>query len=150
MSLSLSVVHRPDKALADLEGIAIRAHDIRPAWRAIQADFLVIERAQFDTAGHGQWPALSPAYAAAKALRWPGKPPMQRTDVLRDSLTVGPQVAVVEPHGFAFGSTVPYGKFHQSRRPRSRLPRRALIDIQPSSHAHWRALVAAYVRHGQS
>jgi len=132
-----------------MQGIAVRAQDVRPAWRAVQVDFLAVERSQFATAGRGQWPALSPAYAAAKARRFPGKPIMRRTDALYRSLTTGPQVTVVEPHLLLLGSLVPYGKYHQSRKPRGRLPRRPVIDIQLWTRNRWRRYVAHYVMRGK-
>lgn len=79
------------------------------------------EREQFDAEGkgphRGQWAELSPAYAARKAMEWPGKPILERTGALRAGLTDSSSSfarRVMTKDEFDFGTEgVEYGSLHQ-------------------------------------
>ena len=78
--------------------------------------------------GSGGWVPLSPAYAAWKAIHYPGQPMLQRTGRLIESFEGGPgAIRVVRPESLAFGSDIPYGTYHQTGT--GRMPRRRIIDL---------------------
>lgn len=103
------------------EGVA----DYRPVWPAISDDFRSLERRQFATegaAGGGErWAALTAAYARWKAVRFPGKPILQRTGRLVGSLTDRSHPDAIEQAErmtLSLGTRVQYGLYHQRGTPR--------------------------------
>ncbi len=112
--------------------------DFRPFWRDY-AFPLLAERTQrnFETQGGfvGGWPPLSASYAAWKAKHYPGKPILRREDTLMNSLTwsgaPGPGgIATADESRAEWGTTVPYGIFHQ--RGGGHLPKRQVLAIPES------------------
>lgn len=124
-----------DRTLARWEANAV---DARPVWEVLADRFTVVETRQFSTqgaAGGDAWPALSPRYAAWKAVHYPGKPILRRTDALFRSLTSGPAVRVIEPHLLVVGSDVDYGGHHQ--RGDGNLPRRRPVEFSENERRNW-------------
>jgi phage gpG-like protein len=106
------------------------ADNAAPLFATIADAWAEANRRQFDSrGGYGgvRWQPLSPAYAAWKATVYPGQPIMEATGALRRSLTGGWDVYQIGPRSMRVGSNVAYGKYHQSRRPRRRLPRRPVV-----------------------
>ena len=101
----------------------------------IEDDFYAEEKAQFASEGADggeRWQELSPEYAGWKEAHYPGQPIMQRTGSLERSLTSGndPNAVKIEAwKTLTLGSKVPYGIYHQSLDPRTKLPRRPLIQL---------------------
>ena len=98
------------------EGIA----DYRPIWSVIEADFYAQVARQFQsegTAGGEGWKELSKDYGEWKEAHFPGKPILQRTGDLIDSLT-NPNsvngVRVEERKTLTLGSTLAYALYHQT------------------------------------
>lgn len=106
-----------ERHLDDLDGRL----DLRPAWDDVARVFTEAEERQFLTegaAGGTPWAPLSPRYAAWKAIHFPGKGILRRTDALFRSLTQGPETRDEERHSVTLGSTdPPYGRFHKRSRP---------------------------------
>ena len=111
------------------EGIA----DYRPIWPVIADDFYAMEKGQFRSEGEEggkRWQELSPAYAAWKQAQYPGKPILERTGDLVKSLTSEHDpntVQVKKRKTLTLGTKIPYAIYHQSPKPRKRLPRRPEI-----------------------
>jgi phage gpG-like protein len=109
--------------------------DYRPIWPVIEDDFYAQEKAQFKSEGAEggeRWQELTPEYAGWKAVRFPGRPILQRTGDLVKSLTSGNDpnaVRVRERKTLTLGSKIPYAIYHQSPKPRKRLPRRPEIML---------------------
>lgn len=109
--------------------------DYRPIWPVIEDDFYAEEAAQFASegaAGGEPWTPLSPEYAGWKEAHYPGMPILQRTGDLQRSLTSpsDPNAVHVENRkSLVLGTRVPYAIFHQSINPRTKLPRRAPIQL---------------------
>lgn len=109
--------------------------DYRPVWSVIEDEFYAEEKAQFASEGAEggeKWAPLSPEYAGWKAVRYPGKPILQRTGSLMKSLTspLDPNAVRVEGRKqLTLGSKLPYGIYHQSIEPRRVLPRRPEIML---------------------
>lgn len=111
--------------------------DLRAAFMLIANDWFKSNRAQFQLKGSGLYPPLDPVYAARKARMFGGnKPILVLTGRLRDSVTKKSHPDAVLKIGKDFlimGTTVPYGIYHQSDRPRSKIPLRKFLFIGPES-----------------
>lgn len=70
------------------------------------------------------WPRLSPAYAAQKAKRYPGRPVLVRTGVMQRSFTSKPSNMSV-----TISNDAPWFKYHQSSAARTKIPRRVMIGV---------------------
>lgn len=110
--------------------------DYRPIWPLVEDDFYAQVKDQFKSegaAGGEKWQALTDEYAGWKAVKYPGKPILQRTGDLYKSLTSGSDPNAVkreERKTLTLGSSVPYAIYHQSPAPRkSTLPRRPEIML---------------------
>jgi phage gpG-like protein len=121
-----------DRAIARFaDGVS----DFRPIWPVISDDFYALEKDQFKSEGAEggeQWQELSEAYAGWKEVHYPGKPILQRSGDLYNSLTSANDpnaVMIAERRALTLGSKVPYAIYHQSPAPRKRLPRRPEIMI---------------------
>lgn len=122
-----------------LNGLAVRVRDASPAFDAMGDRLARAEERQFSSQGgygSGGWPALSPAYGAWKARHYPGKPILERTGLLRESLTQRP-FGIDENTGTTavFGSGVHYGAFHQHGG--GHLPRRRPLELPEDERRAW-------------
>ena len=122
-----------DKRLQALEE---RIGDVRPAWPAVIAAFKQITGKAFATEGAstGQaWRPLAPATQADRRRGGfpPAHPILQRTGDLRRAVMLesGDNVVVDAPRYLGIAITLPYFAYHQSNKPRTRLPRRAVINF---------------------
>jgi phage gpG-like protein len=108
------------------------ATDLTPAWDRVVEDFHKAEAAQFGGQGvgpGGAWAPLSPAYAAYKSKKYGGKPVLQRSGRLYDSLTSKNEESVTdrEPLSLTLGTRVAYAGYHQTGT--RRMTRRKVIDL---------------------
>lgn len=88
--------------------------DMRPAWEQVADEFAKAEKELFRTRDRGAWPALSKQYARWKEQRYPGKPPMRRTDTLYRELTQRPfGVERITRWSLTIGTQLPYARIHQ-------------------------------------
>jgi phage gpG-like protein len=117
-----------------LEGIESRAQDMAPAWPAVVRAFRILVGRAFATEGASTgeaWPQLAERTVADRRRRGfgPEHPILQRTETLMRSLVIGDHGGFVEesPENLAIGTDVEYFKYHQSNKPRKRLPRRAPV-----------------------
>jgi len=111
-----------------------RFTDFRSLWPEVAKEFYRAEIEQFQTegaaGGAGTFSALSPAYAKYKAVKFPGKTILRRTDSLFESLTSADAPgAVFRPveSELTIGTSVPSGIYHQ--RGTSRMPSRKPISL---------------------
>lgn len=125
--------------------------DYTPIWPVIEDEFYAEEKAQFASEGAEggeKWAPLSPAYSEWKEAHFPGQPILQRTGDLERSLTSrnDPNGVRVEARKqLTLGSRVPYGIYHQSTAPRTRLPRRPMINLTSAFKATVMRQVQAYL-----
>lgn len=119
-----------------LQGIEDRARDISPAWPAVIRVFQQIQTQVFASEGGSTgapWPQLAPSTQAQRRRLGfgPQHPILQRTGTLMRALTIGEGAYIsTTPTTLRYllsQETVPYFKYHQSLRPRKRLPRRAPV-----------------------
>lgn len=125
-----------DKQFADaLNKAAERVSNLRVAFKRIQDDWIKANKAQFSLKGSGQYPPLSPAYAAWKQKTHPGKPILVLSGRLRDSMTTrsgtADSIRQVGKLAMILGTRVPYGIYHQADGARGRLPQRKFLFIGP-------------------
>ena len=118
--------------------LAIDVADFTPALRDA-GDILYSEiEHQFSSEGEPAWAPLSPRYAARKARRYPGKPILQATGAMMDSLTTNSapgSVYELTPTSLTVGSELSVGKWclpliHYSSAPRANIPPRPMIRLR--------------------
>jgi phage gpG-like protein len=106
-----------------LRGISANLKDWHPAFKE-SVDQLkdTFSNDVFETRGRAigeSWAPLNPAYAARKALKYPGKGILEATGKMRRSF----QTRATADMGVVWNNAA-YFQYHQSNRPRFRLPRR--------------------------
>lgn len=106
--------------------------DLRPLWPGVITEAKQIFAEQFAGEGvgdRGRWKPLATAYAKLKAAKYPGKPILQRTGRLIDSLTgnTADTITRAEPDALTVGTRVFYGRYHQTGT--RRMPARRPIDL---------------------
>ena len=78
INIDYSDLSRLKALVSDLER---RLSDLTPFWNDFAVDVLLTKvREVFRTEGYGTWAALDPVYAAEKAIEFPGKGILRRTD----------------------------------------------------------------------
>lgn len=106
-----------EKARIALSGLANDIRDWRPLWRDLNEYLSDRIEEQFNTEGgfSGGWAPLNPEYAAWKARRYPGAPILVATGKLKRSYRKGGRGHVFQStrDKMRWGSSVPYGVFHQ-------------------------------------
>lgn len=128
--------------------------DLRDLWPACIPELREISKEQFAGEGvgdAGKWAALSARYAAWKAQRYPGKPILQRTGRLVESLTGNKSDSIVEakPDELIFGTRVPYAVHHQ--RGAGRLKKRKVFDLNEQQRTRiMKAIQKRLLTSGQS
>jgi phage gpG-like protein len=118
-----------------LQGYENRASDLRAAWPEVKRVFQQIVAKAFESEGASTgapWPQLAKRTQQDRVRQGfpPAHPILQRTQKLMRALTVGEGAYVaMTPTSMRYqlSSEVGYFKFHQSTRPRTKLPRRAPV-----------------------
>jgi len=95
--------------------------DALPAFEAMADHQAAVNTKQYNSRGgyaSGGWAPLSPAYAAWKTKHHPGKPLMELSGDLRDSLVKRPfGIDEVTGQGMVIGTQVSYASYHQHSTP---------------------------------
>lgn len=115
---------------------ARNVEDASEAFGAMADHQRTIWEKQFSTEGRytgpGRWEPLNFDYARWKSRHFPGKPILQRTGVLYDSLTKRPfGVEEIDPHFIIMGTDVPYAQYHQEGT--DHMPARPILGAPPKS-----------------
>lgn len=119
-----------------LQGIEDRARDLTPVWPYVVRVFREIVAKAFASEGASTGAPWAPLAESTQADRRrhgfpPAHPILRRTGALMRALTIGDGAYVsTSPTTMRYlisEQDVPYFKYHQSRRPRTRLPRRAPV-----------------------
>jgi hypothetical protein len=90
--------------------------------------------------GQKKWQPLSPAYAARKERLYPNKGILEATGRMRNSFK-----RMFAPDMGAVWNAAEYFKYHQSNKPRSKIPRRIMMHLGHQQrtlvvkifHTHW-------------
>lgn len=148
-----------------LQRIEDNAHDLRPVWPAVLAEFRAIVQQAFDTEGgstaSGAWAPLSPRTVAIRARLMagagegigeggPAHPILQLSGRLRRALTTdGPNSTVTTTPTslrYAVGAPVGYFAFHQSGT--RKMPRRAPVDLTTEQRHRLIGPIATHITQG--
>jgi phage gpG-like protein len=114
MALLEAEVTGAKQAVVHLEGYSRHIRDFRDLWPEIVDAFVAREQLWFGKEGEGSWPALSPEYAAWKAVVHPGKPKLVLSGDLKRSLTDPSRAKLAETdHMLVLGSSDPKAAWHQ-------------------------------------
>jgi hypothetical protein len=132
MTLTVEGLPEVDRFMA---GMADRMTDVSPAWPKVVEVFQAIVARAFATEGASTgapWPQLAKRTQMQRAKLGfpPAHPILERRGTLKRALTTGEGAYVrTSPTSLEYllSSEVGYFKYHQSRAPRSRLPRRAPV-----------------------
>lgn len=114
--------------------VSSEIEDFTAAWQEIRAWLKRRLKHQFDTEGaNNKWQALSPKYAAAKEIEYPGAKILQRTGLLKESLTDGNSNTIdrITKSSLDYGTDLPYAKYHQdgAEDGAGNLPQRKIYDF---------------------
>lgn len=107
--------------------------DWRPLWRDLGAELRAIEETAFATEGAtvegGGWEPLSPAYAQWKATHHPGRPILELTGALKESLTRlgGDHIERYNRRSMVFDTRDPKALWHQLGT--SKMPARSPVGL---------------------
>lgn len=121
--------------------LSIEIKDFTPALRdAGDVIYTEIEH-QFSSEGDPSWQALSPRYAARKARKYPGKPILQATGAMHDSLTDPAAPGAVydlTPVSIRVGSDLRVGRWclpliHYAGADRAGIPERPMVRLRPAA-----------------
>lgn len=118
-----------------LAGIEERASNLRPAWPEVVKAFQGIVAKAFATEGSSTGAPWQPLARSTQQQRKrmgfpPAHPILHRTGALERALTLGEGAyASMDAQSLAYrlSGEVDYFKYHQSTKPRTRLPRRAPV-----------------------
>lgn len=118
---------------ARIQRLAVFMTDLRSFWPLLVPLATSWWRRQFETEGEfggDRWAALSPDYAAAKAIRFPGKKILEATGDMRRAAS-NPRRAVT-PTSMTLTIDDPKLSYHQQEDgPVANLPRRPLVFGEP-------------------
>lgn len=136
-----------------LEGFEERMGDLTPAWPSVLRVFRGIMKRAFATEGGSTgaaWPQLAVSTVKQREREgFPGRHPiLARTHTLERALTTegGASVVVQLPRYFAISVDLDYFKYHQSRAPRRKIPRRAPINLTQDDKTALLHPIRLYVR----
>ncbi len=119
--------------------------DLRPTLNVIGIGYrkevnLIFDKQQPRAEGL-RWKPLSEAYAIQKAKDFPGAPILVRYGTLKESMTIKGakgNISIISKTSATFGTSVPYGIYHDSDKPRnSNLPRRNFSEPSDRRRAIW-------------
>lgn len=113
------------KVLLGIEGVV---RDWTPALSTSAADIIdFIQNDVFNSEGEAigdPWQPLSPGYAKQKERKYPGMPILQATGHMRESFG-----ATIDASSLTVWNSATYFKYHQSRLPRKKIPRRVMMYL---------------------
>ena len=127
-----------------LKAAAKEVDNLRFAMGEIARDWFKSNKAQFSLKGSGQYPELNAVYAQKKRKRAGSNLPILvgakstggRSGRLADSVSGQPNsdsVLKIGKASLVMGTKVPYGVFHQSDRPRRKIPLRKFLFVGPEA-----------------
>lgn len=127
-----------DKKFANAVDRALKStKSLKIPFTLIANDFYKSEKVLFSLGSAGQYPDLSESTKKAKSRG--GRSPypiLVRSGILRDSMLSGTapgSVLQIGDRSMVLGTNVEYGIFHQSDRPRRKIPLRKFLFIGPEA-----------------
>ena len=141
-----------DTVVKNINGSIKATEDLRQPFNKIAEDFRNTEFKVFQAQGgygsRSKWTALSPKYKKWKSQRFPGKPILQQTGSLRNSLSKkgAGYFEVIRKQTLTMGSTNKTFKWHQQGT--SKMPKRPPITITKYQGTKWAKIVGDHIRQG--
>lgn len=146
MSTSISWSIEGDKQVSrKLEGLKNNLKDFRPAFKSA-SDMLVgiFSKDVFSTKGSviGEtWARLSPMTIRQKVRRGFGAQPLINTGTMQGNFKT-----IVESDSAVIHNSTDYFKYHQSNKPRSKIPRRVMMKIGNSQKVEVVRIFQKYIQ----
>ncbi len=117
-----------------LDLMVSKTTDLTPVWAIARQNIIRDIKKVFETEGGSmgqKWVGLSKNTIKDRERKgFPPRPILVRTGTLRNSLFGGKLgIDKMTKNSWEYGTSVPYAIYHQSRRPRRKLPRRAFLYI---------------------
>lgn len=117
-----------DKVIRKLKRMGIELNDFSEEMRAIgkyYQNFVTVDVFEDEGGPYGnQWAPLNEAYEDAKREEYPGAGILERTGKMRRNFKTK-----ISPNSMIFYNPTKYFKYHQSSKPRKKLPRRVMINL---------------------
>lgn len=153
-----------------LDRFNLNDRDMMPLWLSLRRSFVYYMRRQFASQGgeFGKvWPGvISDRYRALKSLYYPGKPTLEASGRLKDSLTKEPLLFQrYTQRSVELGTNVFYGRIHHRGVSRNTkmafkigdewvhirgLPERQIIGMNASMRTSWRKKIQRFLVRGQT
>lgn len=140
---TLSRVGQGLRAAADIDFTPFFERTVEPDFERIQLDQFASQGARGEG---GSWAPLSPAYAAAKARRFPGRPILEASGRMKGSLTQQghpDSFRRITRNSYERGTSVPYASAHATGT--SRMPARAPIGVTEADLDRWSVSLGDFV-----
>lgn len=141
--LTLLHVGQGVRALADTDFVPFFERVVEPDFERIQLDQFASQGARGEG---GSWAPLSPAYAAAKARRFPGRPILEASGRMKGSLTQAghpDSFRRITRTSYERGTSVPYASAHATGT--SRMPARPPVGVTEADFDKWYTALGDYV-----
>lgn len=128
-------------------------NDFTPAWKKIGEDFRDTEEKVFKGQGsygsRSKWVPLTPKYQAWKSSRFPGRPILQMSGDLKNSLTTKGKnsIEIIRPKSITLGSSDPKYVYHQRGTKRG-LPARPPITFTRYQGDKWVKIIKETILKG--
>ncbi len=121
-----------------LAKVGAKVSDLTIPLTLISKDFYKSQKAIFMLKSAGQYPDLSPNYKKRKQKKWGFVYPILKASGALEASTTDPTDSqaineIVNRNELIIGTRVPYGVYHQSDSPRSKLPLRKFLFIGPEA-----------------
>jgi len=134
----------------EIDGMQRRARDFRPVFRKIREELRTAWSANYMSNGLavGGWAPLDAEYAAWKATRFPGTPPMIQTGRLFRSISsINATNVEMDRKSVRFSlPDIRYAKFHEYGT--TKMPKREMIFEPVGAAKQWAEWMAKHVNEG--
>lgn len=122
-----------DEELAKIRRLGDSFSDFSDAMRTVGDELVKYFSGQAFASQGGvygdQWPELNPVYAQQKAKDYPGRPILVKTGEMQQNFVANTNSTSAE-----ITNTSPQFIYHQSTAPRSKIPRRAMMEVNDDVH----------------
>lgn len=126
----------------------------QPLWFSLTEDFVQLEEEQFDSQGtfSGGWAPLADSTISQKAAAGLDPRILHATLKLRESLTrmeAEGAVRIMTEDYMVFGSSIHYGKIHQTGAPAANIPQRRPVELSTAHRVQMVKKVQRFIFTGE-
>lgn len=154
LTINLFADKKEDEYVKQLDGIARRSMDLRPAHTAAANYIRGSVARNFEAEGRpSKWASLQQSTIQDRARQGyaPG-PILQRTGKLKASLTqegAPGSLMKVTPKTLQYGSNIPYFPIHQHGAPGANIPQRVMVILQRQDRSQLSRIYNRYIKEGK-